>query len=224
MAKGFGHSLAACWLSDTKATVRISVRVSAIWRLDRGRFTCGLSHATVDRIWILASHGLENPPHFLLVWALNRADPNMAAAACPSPSARGNARGCPRWKPEHFCFLISEVTNVCPIGWGSGDHRSSYFESNGQKKNYCCYILFVRDNKLLGQVTQPNLHQGKTIEQGQGCQSCGSLGALSFGVLQRKWTSRMYERERMKEKEKLKCTLRDWPTQLWDLASLKYSR
>ena len=114
--------------------------------------------------------------------------------------------------------------NVCPIGWESGDHRSSYSESNGQKKNYCCYILFVRDNKLLGQVTQPNLHQGKTIEQGQGCQSCGSLGAVSFGVLQRKWTSRMYERERMKEKEKLKCTLRDWPTQLWDLASLKYSR
>ena len=140
-------------------------------------------------------------PRFLLMWAVNRAAPNMAAAVCPSPSARENARGCPRWKPEHFCILISEVTNVCRIGQESGDHRSSYSESNVQKKNYCCCILFVRDNKLLGQVTWSSLHQGKTIERGQGCQSCGSLGAVSFRVLQRKWTNRMYERENERERE-----------------------
>lgn len=191
MAKEFGHSLAGCWLSDTKATVRISARVSAIWRLDRGGFACRLSHASVDRIRFLAGHGLEDasfPPHV----GCKQGSSQHGAAVCPSPSARENTRGCPRWKPEHFCILISEVTNVCPIGRESGDHRSFYSESSGQNKNYCCYILFVRDNKLLGRVTRSSLHEGKTIEQGQGCQSCGSLGAVSFRVLQGKWTNRMY--------------------------------
>ena len=72
-------------------------------------------------------------------------------------------RGRPRWKPEYFCTLISEVTSMCAIGQEGGDHGSSYSDSRGQKKNYCCYILFVRDNKLLGQVTRSSLHQRKMI-------------------------------------------------------------